>query len=204
MGLAVEKKEKLYTYSDYLTWPDNERRELIKGFPYSMSPAPATKHQVILGELFGTFWSFLKDKPCKPFLAPFDVRLDSEGKSDDEITTVVQPDILIICDKSKIDSRGCKGAPDLIIEILSPSTAVRDTKDKLQLYQEYGVKEYWLVYPGEQSVDVLILGEDGKYLFPEKYAGNDVIEVKLLPGLQVDLGAVFDIQEEAKQESPAL
>lgn len=202
MGLPVEEIEKLYTYGDYLKWPDNERWELIKGFPYSMSPAPSSQHQIILGEIFGILWTFFKGKPCKPFLAPFDVRLPAGDESDEKTQTVVQPDLTVICDKSKIDSRGCKGTPDLIIEILSPSSAARDTKEKLQLYQEHGVKEYWLVYPFEQSVDVLVLGKEGKYLFPEKYAGDDVIEVKLFPGLKVDLGTVFDIPEEDREEGP--
>lgn len=122
----IAPDEKRYTYGDYLTWPDEERWELIEGVPYDMTPAPSTNHQRILGELFRQISTFLLDRDCEVFIAPFDVRLPEGDEADEQIITVVQPDIAVICDPAKIDRRGCRKAPDFIIEILSPSTAAKD------------------------------------------------------------------------------
>jgi Uma2 family endonuclease len=181
---------KTYNYAQYLTWRFQERIEIIKGRLFKMSPAPARKHQEASGDLFRQISSFLYKKPCSVFSAPFDVRFP-KGNSDEETYTVVQPDICIICDKSKLDDRGCIGAPDFIIEILSPSTAEKDTKDKFQLYQEQGVKEYWMVYPGEHMVDVFKLDKRGKYQFDAKYVKSDKVRVGILPELEIILDDVF-------------
>lgn len=205
MGLPAFKEEQKYNYGDYLSWPDNERWEIIEGTPYNMSPAPAPVHQTVLMGLANIIYTFLKGKPCNIYPAPFDVRLpgkknDNEKNEIDEkeenIETVVQPDLLVVCDKTKIDTRGCKGAPDLIIEIISPSTARRDMRDKLKLYEKHGVKEYWLVYPYEQVAELFVLGTEGKYLFPERYGIEDTIESPLFPGLAVPLGDVFEAEEQ--------
>ncbi|MBI4778090.1 Uma2 family endonuclease, partial [Candidatus Desantisbacteria bacterium] len=129
MGFEARKKEERFTYGDYLKWPDDQRWELIDGVAYDMSPAPSRKHQKVVGELFAQFHSYLKDKSCEVYVAPFDVRLPEvdEGvaplAADEEIITVVQPDIVVVCDRDKLDDRGGRGAPDIVIEILSPWTA---------------------------------------------------------------------------------
>ena len=139
-------KEK-YTYGDYLTWCDEERWELIDGVPYNMTPAPSRAHQGISVELARQMANYLVGKTCRIYTAPFDVRLPKGEEKDERIKTVVQPDLLVVCDESKLDDRGCKGAPDLIVEILSPHTAVKDMKTKRDLYERVGVEEYWLIDP---------------------------------------------------------
>lgn len=188
---APQKKGQLYTYADYLDWSDDEKWEIIYGEPYAMSPAPSTDHQAILGELFYQFRSYLKDRTCQVFVAPFDVRIPQEDEKDEDIKSVVQPDISIICDKGKIDSKGCIGAPDLIVEIVSSSTFRKDVKDKFFLYEKSGVKEYWLVYPGEKTVMVYKLGEDGKYGRPEVYSEEESVKVGIFQRLNIDLREIF-------------
>ena len=160
--ISLLDTNKTYTYANYITWQFKERIELIKGKLFKMSPAPARRHQGISVELSTQFHNYLKKKGCKSYSAPFDVRFP-KGEDDEQTFTVVQPDICVICDKSKLDDRGCVGAPDLIVEILSPATAKKDVKDKFQLYEESGVKEYWIVSPENKLVDVFILKDDNKY-----------------------------------------
>ncbi len=181
---------KTYTYADYLTWQFDGMVELIKGKIFNMSPAPGSYHQSVNGNLFRDIAVFLKHNPCKVFIAPFDVRL-SRYKNDQEILTVVQPDICVICDRSKIDGKGCNGTPDLMIEILSPSTKKKDVQDKFQLYEESGVKEYWIVYPLEKLVDVFLL-ENSKYRLVKKYVQDDIVPVNILEGLNISLEDVFE------------
>ncbi|MFP4017404.1 MAG: Uma2 family endonuclease, partial [Halanaerobiales bacterium] len=138
-------RDRLYTYGDYLNWSDEKRYELIDGQVYIMTPAPSPRHQKISVELLRQIAMYLFDKECEVFDAPFDVVLPEPDENSEDALTVVQPDILIICDKDKIDKRGCKGAPDFIIEIISPSSGGRDRRDKRDLYEKHGVKEYWLV-----------------------------------------------------------
>ncbi|MFW6287550.1 MAG: Uma2 family endonuclease, partial [bacterium] len=154
-------RDRLYTYSDYLTWSDEKRYELINGQVYTMSAAPYRRHQEISGELFRQISVYLFDKMCKVYSAPFDVRLPEGEEDNGEILTVVQPDIVIICDEDKLDKRGCRGAPDLIIEIISPSSAARDKKIKRDLYEKHGVKEYWLVDYIEKVLEVYLIDEEG-------------------------------------------
>ena len=181
-----------YTYGDYLSWSDEERWELINGIPYDMSPAPSRKHQEILGELHLQFATYLKGKPCKVFLAPFDVRLPQGDETEEAIRTVVQPDLTMVCDHSKLDERGCLGVPDMTIEILSPHTAAKDLKIKLDLYERFGVKEYWLVQPMDQTIMVFTLREDGKYAKPTVYDRHDTVKVGIFQGaLQVDANEIF-------------
>jgi Uma2 family endonuclease len=186
------KQQDRFTYSDYLTWPDDERWELIDGVAYSMSPAPGSTHQRISMDLSRQFSTFLKGKPCKVFAAPFDVRLsEKSGITDDKLETVVQPDIVVICDTNKIDNRGCIGAPDLVVEILSKSSAAFDVKEKFDLYQKYAVKEYWIIHPAEMTVFVYHLSETGVYESPKRYAVDDQVQVPLLGELVIDLAEVF-------------
>lgn len=191
MSDPAQQLEKKYTYADYLTWPSDRRWELINGIVYSMAPAPSKTHQEISRELITLFNVYLKNKPCQLFHAPFDVRLSENTENEIDIHTVVQPDLLVVCDEEKLDEKGCKGAPDLIIEILSPATAVRDMKEKLYLYEQHGVKEYWIVHPMNRLVEIFRTGETGEYKRPEVYANKEVIKVGLFPDLDISLEDIF-------------
>ena len=181
-----------YTYADYLQWRFKERLELIKGHIYKMSPAPATKHQIATGNVFGELRTFLKKKKCKVFVAPFDVRLPRKNKTkDNEVTTVVQPDICVICDEAKIDTRGCCGAPDLVIEILSPGNSSHEVKRKFQVYEEAGVKEYWVVNPETENVVVFILNDEGKFEGLKMYAGDDTLSSTVISGFKINVNEIF-------------
>lgn len=193
MEQPIEKK---YTYADYLALGEKIRAELIDGELHMMSPSPSRKHQYTAGKLYWQIEDFLRDKPCEVYIAPFDVRLfEKDNNSDDETDTVVQPDISVICDKSKLDDRGCKGAPDLIIEILSPSSISHDRFVKLNLYQQAKVREYWIVSPFERSVEVLLLDEDGKFTHAGAYSKDEKAKVNVLPGCEIDLSKVFPEEE---------
>lgn len=184
--MFIPKKDERYTYADYVTWDDDERWELIDGVPYAMSPAPTQKHQEVGGEIYRQLANFLKGKPCKVFLAPFDVRLNADETDD----TVCQPDILVVCDSTKLDGKCCKGAPDLVIEVLSPSTARKDRLIKYTRYQKAGVQEYWMVDVDTKTVDVAIL-ENGIYVRTKFYSDEDILNVKVLDGCAVNLSEVF-------------
>ncbi len=192
MGNTVLKPEQKWTYADYCRWPEDERWELIDGVAYSMSPAPTRRHQDLSGALFNQFYTYFKGKPCKVYAAAFDVRLsDFQEQADDDVETVVQPDIVVICDPSKLDDKGCKGAPDLVVEILSPSTGGKDLTVKYDLYEHHGVKEYWIIHPVEQTLLVYKLSEDKKYGYPDRYSNTCKVLVSLLGELVIDLAEVF-------------
>ncbi len=186
---------KRYTFADYLTWIDDKRRELWGGFIKMMTPSPNLNHQQLSTALFGTFYSFFKKnkKQCQLFHAPFDVRFPKiDKKVDKEIDTVVQPDIVIVCDKSKLDKYGCIGAPDFIAEIISPSTAKRDMEDKYKLYEQNGVKEYWIVFPREQFINAYYL-ENDKYVLAGVFTREHSIPVKIFDNkLEIDLKEIFE------------
>ena len=173
-----------YTYEDYCSWDDDKRWELIDGFPYAMS-APSRKHQEISRNLFSQLHNSLKGNPCEVYFAPFDVRLNADTYDD----TVVQPDILVVCDRDKLDAKGCIGAPDLVIEILSPSTMLHDKIIKFRRYLRAGIREYWIVDPEGNTVTVNIL-KDGEYV-AVPYAGDESIPVHVLEGCVIDLHEVF-------------
>jgi Uma2 family endonuclease len=181
----MPKRNAGYTYADYCTWDDGERWELIEGIPYAMSPAPSQRHQEVCGELHWQIKTFLKGKPCKVFAAPFDVRLNAAGDDD----TVCQPDLLVVCDAFKLDGKCCKGAPDLVVEVLSPSTARHDRMVKLRQYRRNGVREYWIVDPETKTVQVNVL-ENGKYVI-SMYGDEDTAPVGVLEGCEIDLADVF-------------
>ncbi len=183
-----------YTYSDYLSWSFTEMSELIRGKIFKMSPAPTSTHQKISLRLTLKIGNFLEGKKCQLFLAPFDVRLPQapDRKSDKEIITVVQPDLCVVCDPSKIDERGCLGAPDWIIEILSRYTSAKDLREKFEVYEDAGVKEYWVVHPQEQTLLVYTLDVSGKYTGKLKpYVRGDQVLPASLPGLVIDLKDIF-------------
>jgi Uma2 family endonuclease len=190
MKTALKKRNERYSYSDYLNWPETERFELLNGVVYDMTPAPPRRHQEILGEIHRQMANCLLDKPCKVYVAPFDVRLPEENEKDEDIKTVVQPDIALVCNHSKLDERGCKGAPDLVIEIVSPSTVKKDLKDKFLLYEKAGVKEYWIVHPVDKTVMVFTL-EEKKYGRPEIYSEEDQVKARVLDDLIVNLKEAF-------------
>ena len=191
MGLTTEKKDIKYTYGDYLKWPEDERWEIIEGVAYNMSPRPSTMHQRILRKIVFQFESYLKGKQCEVFFAPFDVRFPVQNQKDNETDTVVQPDIVIVCDKTKLDDRGCKGAPNLIIEIISPSTAGRDKKVKHKLYEAAGVGEYWIIDPDGKILEVYLLEPENGYGKPEVYTQEDTVKVGIFQDLSIDLQEVF-------------
>jgi Uma2 family endonuclease len=181
----------IYTYADYLKWQFEERLELFRGKIFKLS-APNTRHQVITTNILVPLAVFLKNKSCKAFPAPFDVRLPVKNrKNDDEVTTVVQPDLCVICDVSKLDSRGCCGAPDLVVEILSPGNSKKEIRLKHELYEEAGVKEYWIVYPEEESIAVFLLNDSNKFNGASIYAGGDNIVSYAVPSFSVNLNEIF-------------
>jgi len=189
---ALPKEDPYYTYADYKEWEldEGERFELLNGEVYAMS-APSTNHQAILMEISSQIHVFLRGKPCKVFPASYNVRLfyRADGRDD----TVVQPDISVICDKKKIGPEGCRGAPDLVIEILSPSNSAIEMQLKLQLYREAGVIEYWVIDPENSTLTVYLL--QGDIIFTKNYKKTDTVAVKVLPGLNIELEQIF-IEEE--------
>jgi len=186
-----EPKDK-YSYADYITWPDDFKCEIIDGVIYEMSPSPNWNHQYITGEIFGFLREFLKDKPCKPFIAPLDVRLLTMSEAPDEdIYTTVQPDVGVICDKNKITDSYCEGAPDLVVEVLSPSTGVRDQTEKLMLYEKFCVREYWIVNP--EARYIMIYHHNGKdFEKPDYLKLEDILISRVLKGFQVTLKDIFN------------
>lgn len=184
-------KEERYTFADILAGDERDRIELIDGVPYMMAP-PSTAHQMILSELHKQIAVFLTGKKCRVFPAPFGVRLFSEkGDSPEDEVDVLEPDISVVCDRNKLDEHGCKGAPDFIVEILSPSTQRRDRFDKFSLYQRAGVREYWIVDPARKIVQAMTL-EDGSYHVPQVYTAADKAPVTVLEGCVIDLAPVFE------------
>lgn len=184
-----------YSYADYLNWRLNETVELIKGKISLMIPAPSLDHQRISTRLTGILYAQFKKKPCQLFAAPFDVRLYDRRKSvvaNQDIYTVVQPDLCVICDSEKLDQRGCLGAPDWIIEILSQGNSKTEMQTKFELYRESGVQEYWIVYPFEQAVHQFVLDEAGdQYRLLNMFSGEDEATPHLFPDCGIDLQEVF-------------
>lgn len=173
-----------FTYGDYCRWPEDERWELIEGQPFNMSPAPTRQHQKLVLEIGRQLGNQLEQGPCEVYVAPFDVRLAKGDEPDNEIVNLVQPDVAVICDQAKLDDAGCRGAPDWIVEVLSPSTAAKDQTDKFALYERHGVREYWLVHPTDRVLTVYRL-QDGTYGRPliQHLAGET--ECAAVPGLRV-------------------
>jgi Uma2 family endonuclease len=181
---------KSYTYADYLTWQIKERVELIMGKIFKMSPAPLSQHQYISTILMVGIGYYLKGKTCKVFSAPFDVRLPIQNENG-EPNTVVQPDICVICDESKIDRKGCNGAPDLIVEIVSESSVQRDLHEKYELYEQSQVREYWIVHPNDKTLSIFIRNDEGRYVPSKPLTYGDIARSTVLPGLSIDLNEVL-------------
>lgn len=183
MGYAVKKKrDGKFTCKDFLSWPDSERWELINGEAYDMTPSPTANHQRIVGNLHAELRSRLKAGPCVAFIAPLDVVFDDHN--------VVQPDILVVCDKRKVRER-IEGAPDMIVEVLSPATSLKDKKEKKALYERFGVREYVIVYPDELFVERYRL-VDGKFAEPDILGPKDSLTLAFIEGIDIPLSEVFE------------
>ena len=180
-----------YSYANYLNWLFQDRVELIKGKIFKMSPAPSRVHQEISRNIFNPIANFLKNQSCKVYSAPFDVRFPKESKEDKNVFTVLQPDICVVCDRSKLDDRGCIGAPDLVVEILSPGNTKVELLHKYQVYQEFGVKEYWVVSQSDQSILIYTLNEFGKYQPSKILTLSEKVTSSVLPGFELALDDVF-------------
>ncbi|MDR1701701.1 MAG: Uma2 family endonuclease, partial [Sporomusaceae bacterium] len=187
MSGNVVSNDWFYTYEDYCKIDDDKRYEVINGVIYLMT-APNMIHQRISSNLHGIFWRYLRGKKCEVFHAPFDVLLPKKDEPSQKSSNIVQPDISIVCDREKLKKRGCFGSPDLIVEILSPSTSKRDMKEKFSLYQEHGVKEYWVVDPFNQIISRFGYEERSKeYQKPEYFVRDETITPLIFPDLQIKL-----------------
>ncbi|KEO72774.1 Uma2 family endonuclease [Anditalea andensis] len=180
-----------YSYADYLTWDIEGMVELIKGKVFRQAAAPRLNHQKISFTISGKLYEFLKGKKCKGFSAPFDVRLPVHSKRNNEIFTVVQPDICVVCDSGNLDEAGCIGAPDLVMEILSPGNNKKELQNKYEVYEESGVKEYWIIHPEEQTLMIYTL-KDGKFIPSKLFTSGEVIASSCIEGFQLDLDEVFE------------
>ena len=183
MTLAFQNTQH-YNYGDYVTWSDDAQCELIDGEAFMMSPAPDLAHQEVAGEIYFQIRQALQGNPCRAFMAPIDVRLPKQNEADDQIDTVVQPDLFVVCNSNKLDKRGVRGAPDWIIEVLSPSTASRDQITKRNLYERHGVFEYWLVHPVDRMLTIYHL-ENGEYHKPVLTKLEGQTSVKILPEIVI-------------------
>ena len=183
MALAL-RDDGLHTYGEYLAWPDDLRFELIDGAAYAMAPGPSLEHQDFAGEIYFQLRLALQGQPCRVFIAPLDVRLPKADEADEKVDTVVQPDVLVVCQAAKLDRRGVRGAPDLAVEVLSPSSASHDHLRKRRAYERAGVREYWLVHPTDRIVTVYRLanGEFGK---PDVFDMDEATPVGMLPGVAI-------------------
>lgn len=184
MGLA-QRDDLQHTYGDYLTWGEDQRFELIDGIAYAMCPAPLIAHQDVAGEIFRQLANALQGKPCRAYIAPVDVRFPLADEADEDVKTVLQPDVLVVCDPGQIDRRGVRGGPDFVVEVLSHSTAGYDHIKKRRAYERGGVREYWLVHPQDRIVWIYRLENDA-------FAAPDVSEmlgqmpIRVLPDLSID------------------
>ncbi len=187
--------KKNYTYADYLTWQFDEMVELIRGKVVKMSPAPNMSHQWVSSNVQSQIKNFLEGKRCQAFSAPFDVRLPlpKTKQTKDKIDTVVQPDITVVCDFSKLDERGCNGAPEWVIEILSKSTSKKDLTEKFEIYQEAGIPEYWIIHPHECTVIAYFLNEKNKYESKQvrPFTIGEQVPVTVFPDFEISLENVF-------------
>lgn len=180
----ILKQDKLYTYQDYLTWPNEERWEIIGGEAYNMTPAPTTRHQRIAGRLYSRLERLFENGQCSVFASPIDVVLSEYD--------VVQPDIIVVCDEKKITEKNIQGAPDLVVEILSPYTALKDKREKKALYERSGIKEYIIVDPVEEYVERFYIKQDGLYVMPEIFGPQEKMSIRILEGIEIMLWEVFE------------
>ncbi|VAX07477.1 hypothetical protein MNBD_GAMMA26-751 [hydrothermal vent metagenome] len=191
---TVKKRAEQYTFSDYLNWQDNERWEIIDGEAYNMTPAPAIKHQNVVVTFARIIGNALKGKPCRPFVAPTDVVLSE--------CDVVQPDVIVVCDEKKITEANIQGAPDLVVEVLSPSTALKDKREKKALYEKFAVKEYIIIDPMELYVERFVLKGE-RYGEPDIFGPREVLPLNSLTGIEIALWEVFEMKApDASEQKP--
>ena len=190
MELADLDLNKVYSYADYYKWKFEERVELIKGVIFKMSPAPNRAHQEITGTIYRKIGNFLESRQCKVYIAPFDVRIPRKSKEDKDIITVVQPDICVICNPDILDDKGCLGAPDLVVEVLSPGNSRKEVSNKFDVYEEAGVREYWIVDPTHQTLQINKLVND-KYVPMRALAVGDIATSDVLPGFSLEMELLF-------------
>lgn len=181
-----------YSYANYLNWLFEDRVELVKGKIFKMSPAPSRVHQEVSFSISLSLGNFLAGKKCKVYVAPFDVRFFKESKADKDVFTVLQPDICVICDQDKLDDRGCIGAPDLVVEILSPGSTKKELLHKYKVYEEFGVKEYWVVSCTKHSILKYTLDETGKFSPSHVYGQHEEMPSSVLPGFVLNLKTIFE------------
>lgn len=192
MGLPARRIVGNYTYADYKIWNHGERWEIISGEAWDMSPAPSRNHQWLVMEMGRQFANYLQDKSCQIYPAPFDVFFaDENNQAMDKINNIVQPDLTLVCDKKKLNDRGCMGSPDLVIEILSPYTSKKDLDEKFHLYERSGVEEYWVVDPGSCSLQAYSLDESGKYINDIVFVHEGIIRTKFLKDFSINLADLF-------------
>ncbi len=191
MTLQELDMNKTYTYADYFRWKLEERVELIRGRIFEMSPAPSRRQQQISGNIFYELKQFVQRGPCEVYSAPFDVRLPRKSASDIDITTVLQPDVCVVCDASKLDEKGCVGAPDIVVEVLSPGNNAKELKNKYEVYEEAGVPEYWVVSPQDETVLVYTL-TGGKYTASRMMVAGDSVHSTVLNGFSLDVARLFE------------
>jgi Uma2 family endonuclease len=191
MGRPQPQSAEHYTYGDYLSWPDDVRYELIDGVAYLMAPAPTLAHQDVVGEVYFQLRRALEGKPCRVYVSPLDVRLPKADEADERVDTVVQPDVLVVCDPGKTDRRGLRGAPDLAVEVLSPGTASHDQVRKRRVYERAGVREYWLVHPIDRVITVYRL-EGERFAPPEIAELAGETPVGILPGVAIAWDALVE------------
>jgi Uma2 family endonuclease len=180
-----------YSYADYMRFEFEERLEIIKGYIFEMSPAPSRIHQKISGRIYAPIYNSLNGHKCEVYSAPFDVRLAKKTQNDKEVFTVVQPDIVVVCDQDKLDKRGCIGAPDIVVEILSPGNNKKELINKYEVYEEAGVKEYWIVSPSEKTFFRYILDNEGKFQPTKLLTDGDEVTTSIIPGFKLVLNEVF-------------
>ena len=186
----IASYSKIYTYADYMKSGVDEIYEIIRGKIMEMAPAPGNSHQAVCGSLFVEMYKLLENSPCQIRIAPFDVILPIKNEKKDKATTVVQPDISVICDLDKIEEAGCFGPPNLVVEIISPSSSKRDVQDKFSIYEEAGVNEYWVVFPKDAVVTVYVL-KDNKYNMSGNFTALDTIQSITLTEVKIDLTKIF-------------
>ena len=191
--MAIQQiNNKVYTYYDYLNFPNDEFVEIIDGKIFAMSPAPSRIHQELIMEISAELRNYIKSNEgqCKVYPAPFDVVLINENENENDSKNIVQPDISVICDKNKLNDKGCFGSPDMIVKIVSKFNPGNDYVKKLYLYEKYKVKEYWIVNPMKKNILVYTLTESG-YNQPDLYTFNDKIKVNIFNNLEIDFNGII-------------
>jgi Uma2 family endonuclease len=182
---------KTYTYADYYSWKFEDRTELLDGKVYLMGESPGTNHQQVLGNVAAKLYAFLKDKSTQALMAPLDVRLVDTTTRDEDVLTVVQPDVIVFCNKITLDDRGGIGSPSIVIEITLPGKNFKEISLKYSIYEKYGIKEYWIIRLDEQSLTQYILDEKGKYIGGRPLIENDKLKTDLIPDFELAISEVF-------------